>query len=41
MVKITAGNGLLATGVKDITDGGTKDLVVMDDFIYDEPKQLN
>jgi hypothetical protein len=37
-VKITCGNGLLAAGVKDLTNGGTKDLVVMDDFIYDEPK---
>ncbi len=37
-LKITAGNGLLATGVKDISNGGTKDLVVMDDFLYDEPK---
>jgi hypothetical protein len=36
-VKIICGNGLLATGVKDLTDGGTKDLVVMDDFLYSEP----
>ena len=38
LVKITAGNGLLAPGVKDLSDGGTKDLVVMDDFLYTEPK---
>jgi hypothetical protein len=37
-VKITCGNGILGAGVKDITDGGSKDLVVMDDFLYDEPK---
>lgn len=37
-VKITSGNGLLTAGVKDITAGGTKDLVVMDDFLYSEPK---
>jgi len=36
-VKITSGNGTLAAGVKDKTDGGSKDLVVMDDFMYDEP----
>jgi hypothetical protein len=36
-VKITAGNGLLAKGIKDITDGGDRDLVVMDDFLYSEP----
>jgi hypothetical protein len=40
-VKITSGNGILGTGVKDITDGGSKDLVVMDDFFYDEPKSAN
>jgi hypothetical protein len=40
-VRITSGNGILGAGVKDISDGGAKDLVAMDDFIYDEPKQLN
>jgi len=37
-VRITAGNGVLAPGVKDVSDGGSKDLVVMDDFIYSEPQ---
>jgi hypothetical protein len=36
-VKITAGNGILGAGLKDISDGGSKDLVVMDDFFYSEP----
>lgn len=36
-LKITAGNGLLANGTKDVSDGGSKDLVVMDDFLYSEP----
>jgi hypothetical protein len=36
-VKITSGNAKLAAGVKDVTDGGSADLVTMDDFLYDEP----
>jgi hypothetical protein len=36
-LKITRGNAVLGAGVKDISDGGTKDLVVMDDFLYSEP----
>lgn len=30
-------DGPLNTGEKDVTQGGTKDLVVLDDFLYDEP----
>jgi len=40
-IKITAGNAALGAGAKDISDNGTKDIVVMDDFFYDEPKLLN
>jgi hypothetical protein len=36
-LKITSGNAALAAGVKDITSGGNKDLVAMDDFLYSEP----
>ena len=39
-VKITSGNAVLGSGVKDISNGGNYDLVVMDDFLYDEPKTL-
>jgi hypothetical protein len=38
-IKITAGNSAFAAGVKDVSDNGSKDLVVYDDFFYDEPKQ--
>jgi hypothetical protein len=36
-LEITSGSGVLSAGVKDVSDGGSKDLVVMDDFLYDEP----
>jgi hypothetical protein len=40
-IRITAGNGILQAGVKDISAQGTKDLVVMDDFFYSEPLPIN
>jgi hypothetical protein len=39
-VKITVGNATLSSGTKDVTAGGSADLVVMDDFLYDEPVSL-
>lgn len=39
-VKLTTGNGVLAAGIKDVSDGGSKDLVVLDDFFYDEPNSI-
>ena len=32
------GRAPLSAGVKDISDGGSQDLVVMDDFLYSEPQ---
>jgi hypothetical protein len=37
-VRITSGRAPLGAGVKDISDGGSQDLVVMDDFLYSEPQ---
>jgi hypothetical protein len=39
-VRIKQGNAVLAGGVKDISAGGSNDLVIMDDFFYDEPQGL-
>jgi hypothetical protein len=36
-VAINAGSTALSPGVRDVTNGGTGDLVVMDDFLYSEP----
>jgi hypothetical protein len=37
-VRIVSGRAPLAPGVKDLSDGGAQDLVVMDDFLYSEPQ---
>jgi hypothetical protein len=39
-VRITLGTGALAANAKDISAGGAFDLVVADNFIYGEPKQI-
>ena len=39
-VRITLGTGTLGATVNDISDGGTADLVVTDNFIYGEPKRI-
>ena len=30
-------DGFLEEGTKDVSEGGARDLVVLDDFIYSEP----
>lgn len=37
-VRIITGNAALQYGVKDVSSGGDKDLVVMDDFFFSEPQ---
>ncbi|HST07944.1 MAG TPA: hypothetical protein VLJ83_07210 [Gemmatimonadaceae bacterium] len=38
-VRITLGTGALGANVNDISNGGTLDLVVLDNLIYGEPKK--
>lgn len=38
-VRITLGNGILAADATDISAGGTKDLVVLDNVVYGEPRK--
>lgn len=38
--EITSGDAALGAGVNDVSAGGSRDLVVMDDFIYAEPQPL-
>lgn len=40
-VLITSGDAPLSATAVDISAGGTQDLVVMDDFVYGEPRQLS
>ena len=39
-VVITAGQAAIDAGLEDLTDGGNRDLVVTDDFLYGEPQAL-
>ncbi|MFL5614408.1 MAG: hypothetical protein ACJ796_12180 [Gemmatimonadaceae bacterium] len=39
-VRITLGTAALGANVNDVTAGGTADLVVVDNFIYGEPKRI-
>jgi plastocyanin len=39
-VRITSGDAALTATVTDVTAGGTADVVVMDDFVYGEPRPV-
>jgi hypothetical protein len=37
-VVLTLGDAPLGAGINDVSEGGTKDIVVLDDFFYSEPQ---
>lgn len=39
-VRITSGRAAVAAGGRDISAGGASDLVIMDDFLFDEPQPV-
>ena len=39
-VRITSGQRALGADVQDLSDGGNLDLVVMDDYLYAEPQEI-
>ncbi len=39
-MRIVIGTGAMGAGVRDVSAGGTRDLVVVDNFLYGEPTAI-